>query len=286
MVVLVEAVALERDADLAEDLLHGRPAGLATVVVAPVGTGAGRERLVGERLPDLEHLAGAFAPVVVRGHEGGGYRWPPGAAPYDDRVQVILWVVLVVAAYAVGTFPTAVMVGRRLGVDPTAEGSRNPGASNVYRLGGRRAGLIVGAVDMLKGAVPAVIALVVAGRPEAHAVWGAAVAGHVWPITRGLRGGKGVATAGGGGLVLNVWIGLGCAAIFFLTVRVARIASLGSLSMSLAYPILALIVGRPGWEVAVSGGVAAVLVVRHQSNIRRMLRRDESRLDGDDRSAA
>ena len=86
--------------------------------------------------------------------------------------------------------------------------------------------------------------------------------------------------------MLNIWIGLGCAVIFFLTVQVARIASLGSLSMALAYPILALAVGRPGWEVAVSGGVAAVVVVRHQSNIRRMLHRDESRIDGDDRSAA
>lgn len=193
---------------------------------------------------------------------------------------MLLAVVLVVLAYAIGTFPTALIVGRRLGVDPTAQGSGNPGASNVYRLGGRRAGVIVGAIDMLKGAVPALVALVVAGRPEAHAVWVAAVAGHVWPITRGFRGGKGVATAGGAGLVISPLVGLACAGVFLVVVRVGRIAALGSLSIALSYPVIALLVGFPWWEVAVSAVVAAILVVRHQSNIRRLLHREEARLDG------
>lgn len=193
---------------------------------------------------------------------------------------VLVAVALVVFAYAVGTFPTALIVGRRLGVDPTAEGSGNPGASNVYRLGGRRAGVIVGAIDMLKGAVPALVALLVAGRPEAHAVWVAAVAGHVWPVTRGFRGGKGVATAGGAGLVISPLVGLACAAVFLVVVRVGRIAALGSLSIALSYPVIAALVGFPWWEVVVSAGVAAILVVRHQSNIRRLLHHDEARLDG------
>lgn len=185
---------------------------------------------------------------------------------------------LVVGAYLVGTFPTAQMVGRLVGVDPTIEGSRNPGASNVYRLGGRRAGVVVGVVDMLKGAIPALVALLVAGRPEAHAVWVAAVAGHVWPISRNLRGGKGVATAGGAGLVISPLIGIGCALIFLVVVRVVRIASLGSLSIAISYPVIATIVGRPAWEVLVSVAVASILVVRHQANIRAILRRDERRL--------
>ena len=189
-------------------------------------------------------------------------------------------VLLVVFAYAVGTFPTALMVGRRMGVDPTAEGSGNPGASNVYRLGGRRAGIVVGLIDMAKGAVPAALALIVAGRPEAHAVWVAAVAGHVWPITRGLRGGKGVATAGGAGLVISPLVGLACALVFLVVVRIGRIAALGSLSIALSYPVIALVVGFPWWEVAVSASVAAILVARHQANIRRLLHRDEARLDG------
>jgi acyl phosphate:glycerol-3-phosphate acyltransferase len=180
-------------------------------------------------------------------------------------------VVLVVVAYVIGMFPTAQIVGRRLGLDPTQQGSGNPGASNVYRLGGRRAGVIVGVVDMAKGAVPVGVALLIADRPEAHAVWVAAVVGHVWPATRGLRGGKGVATAGGGGLVINPLVGLACAGVFLVTVKAARIAALGSLGIAFAYPLIAALTGAPGWEVAVSAGVAAILVIRHQSNIRTLL---------------
>ncbi len=174
-------------------------------------------------------------------------------------------------AYLVGTFPTALMVGRRIGRDPSREGSGNPGASNVYRIGGRRAGIIVGIIDMLKGAVPVGIALAVAGRPEAHAVWVAAVAGHVWPITRRLRGGKGVATAGGGGIVVGPIIGISCGLLFLAVVKFGRVAALGSLSIAIAFPIVSAIAGRPLSEVAVSAAVAGILVVRHQSNIRKML---------------
>ncbi len=190
-------------------------------------------------------------------------------APYDGNV--IGAVSVVVAAYIVGTFPTAQIVGSRIGRDPTTEGSGNPGASNVWRLGGRRAGIIVAVVDGLKGALPVLAALAVSGRPLAHAAWIAAVAGHVWPIFRRFRGGKGVATAGGGGLAISPLVGLGCAALFLLVVKTGRIAALGSLSIAIAYPIVSAAVGRPAWEVGVGAAVAAILVVRHQSNIRRLI---------------
>ena len=86
--------------------------------------------------------------------------------------------------------------------------------------------------------------------------------------------------AGGAGLVISPLLGLGCAAIFLIVVKVVRIASLGSLSIAVSYPVLALIVGRPGWEVVASSMVAGILVIRHESNIRRILRRSEHRLDG------
>ncbi len=185
----------------------------------------------------------------------------------------------ILAAYSVGTFPTALIVGRRIGTDPSRAGSGNPGASNVYRLGGRRAGIIVGVIDMLKGAVPVGIALIVAGRPEAHAVWVAAVAGHVWPITRRFRGGKGVATAGGGGIVIGPVIGLSCALLFLLVVKFGRIAALGSLSIAIAFPVVSAIAGRPIWQVAVAAAVAGIVVVRHQSNIRGMFGVDQASVD-------
>jgi len=185
----------------------------------------------------------------------------------------------VVAAYLVGTFPTAQLVAWVVGAnDPTQEGSGNPGASNVYRIAGKRAGVAVGVIDALKGAIPVGIALAVAGRPEAHAVWVAAVAGHVWPATRRFRGGKGVATAGGGGLVISPVIGLACGALFFVVVRFARVAALGSLSIAVAFPFVSAMAGRPAWEVAVGAGVATILFVRHQSNIRRMLQNGEAKV--------
>ena len=132
----------------------------------------------------------------------------------------------VVAAYLIGTFPTAqLVVARPAGrqTTPPREGSGNPGASNVYRIAGKRAGVAVGVIDALKGAVPVGDrAGRWPGRPEAHAVWVAAVAGHVWPVTRRFRGGKGVATAGGGGLVISPLIGLACGVLFFAVVKLGR----------------------------------------------------------------
>ena len=230
--------------------------------------GAGGQRLVAERLPHFKHLSGELTPVVVGGHENGGYPCAQHSQPYDGRV---IEVVCVVAAYVVGMFPTATIVGRRLGVDPTREGSGNPGASNIYRLASRKAGVIVGLLDMLKGAVPAALALIVSGRPAAHAVWVAAVVGHVWPVLRGFRGGKGVATAGGAGLMISPIIGVLCALTFLIVVKVLRVAALGSLSIAFSYPLLAAAFGYPAWEILVSAGVAAILVLRHQSNIRGLL---------------
>ena len=80
------------------------------------------------------------------------------------------------------------------------------------------------------------------------------------------------------GLVINPVVGVACAVLFFGVVKLGRVAALGSLTIALAYPILAAAIGRPGWEVAVGAGVAAIVVVRHQSNIRRLVGRDESRV--------
>ncbi|MGH9117337.1 MAG: glycerol-3-phosphate acyltransferase, partial [Acidimicrobiales bacterium] len=77
---------------------------------------------------------------------------------------MLLSVLVVIAAYLAGTFPTALIVGRRLGFDATTAGSGNPGASNAYRVGGRRAGLLVFAGDLLKGALAAGLGLAVGGR--------------------------------------------------------------------------------------------------------------------------
>ena len=182
------------------------------------------------------------------------------------------------AAYAAGMFPTAVLVGHKIGHDPTSEGSRNPGATNIYRLGGRFAGVVVAVGDMAKCALPVGVGLLLWDRPEAMAAWIGAVAGHVWPVLRRFRGGKGMATAGGGGLVLDPVIGLICVVLFFGMVRLTRVAALGSLSVGVAYPVLALVLGWPAAEVIVAAVVMGVMAMRHHGNIVRLWHGTERRL--------
>ena len=114
-------------------------------------------------------------------------------------------------AYLLGSFPTAALVARATGHNVLTEGSGNPGASNVYRLAGWKAGLIVFVVDFAKGAVPSAVGLVLDGHRGAYLLGVAAVLGHVLPITCRFRGGRGVATAGGVLAVIFPLIALGLA---------------------------------------------------------------------------
>jgi glycerol-3-phosphate acyltransferase PlsY len=199
-----------------------------------------------------------------------------------DAAVIVLRVGVVVGAYLLGTFPTAQLVGARLGVDPTRSGSGNPGATNVLRTAGRRAGALVFLGDLCKGAIPAAVGLLVDGRGLGVACWVAAVLGHVFPLTRRLRGGKGVATAGGGTLVLYPLVGVALLAIFAVVAKVSRTASVGSIVIAVLLPVLVAAAGWPAWEVAAAVGVSVLVVARHAGNIQRLLRREE-RVFGPDR---
>ena len=182
---------------------------------------------------------------------------------------------LVGVAYVIGMTPSAIAVGRLAGVDPVRSGSGNPGASNVYRLAGKRFGLAVLLADVAKGALPVALGLLADGRALGAACWCAAALGHIFPIARRFRGGKGVATTGGGVLVLFPLIGLVLLAVFFLVLRLVKTASIGSMTIAALLPVLVAAWGRPGWEIAVSAAVALLVLVRHESNIRRLLGRSE-----------
>ena len=105
-------------------------------------------------------------------------------------------VLLIPLAYLLGSFPSAAIVTGAAGRDVTKEGSGNPGASNTYRLLGWKAGLLVLALDMGKGALAAGAGIALEGHRGAWILGVAAVLGHVFPVTRHFRGGRGVATAG------------------------------------------------------------------------------------------
>lgn len=188
----------------------------------------------------------------------------------------VLAVAVVVVGYALGTFPTAVLVGRRHGFDPTATGSGNPGASNATRIGGMRAGAVVLLGDAGKGALAAGLGYALDGRTLAWAAGAAAVAGHLWPVTRRLRGGKGVATAGGVALVCAPLAALALAVVFAVLVKVTGKAAIGSITLAVLLPIGVLAVGQRAAEVAVAAAIGAVVIVRHRSNIARLLDGSES----------
>ena len=182
---------------------------------------------------------------------------------------------LVAVAYALGMLPSAQLVAGRSGVDPTAEGSRNPGATNVYRTAGRRAGLMVFFADAGKGALAAGLGLAVGDRSLGLACWAAATFGHVLPATRRFRGGKGVATGGGGSLVLFPILGLFVTALFVVVARVSGKASLGSIVIAVALPVGVAATGRGWCEFLVAAGIAAMVLVRHEGNIRRLVSGEE-----------
>ena len=207
--------------------------------------------------------------------------------------DVVLVALLGAPAYFLGTFPTAVLVARAGGHDVTAEGSGNPGASNVARIMGWRAGLFVMAGDLAKGAIAAGVGLALAGtgtsgREIAYVLGILAVLGHTYPVTRRCKGGKGVATAGGMLAVLNPLVVAVLIVVWFVAARVLKLASVGSLIVAMLFPVGVALTGRAGWEIGVTSALAALVVVRHLPNLRRLLQGRELRTDGptaDDPSA-
>jgi glycerol-3-phosphate acyltransferase PlsY len=184
---------------------------------------------------------------------------------------------LIFASYLIGTFPTAHWV-----VEGVAQrGSRNPGASNAFRLAGTRAGVLVLLGDAVKGALPTLAGLTLTpdrGRPLAMACGAAAVLGHCFPAPRRFKGGKGVATAAGMATVLYPLLAAMAAATWFAVARGLRKASLASLAAVVVLPVGTLLTGRPGWEVAMVTGVASLIVLRHAPNVGRLMRGEERSL--------
>jgi glycerol-3-phosphate acyltransferase PlsY len=197
-----------------------------------------------------------------------------------------MWIVVALApvAWLIGTFPSAVIVARAHGHDVLHEGSGNPGASNVARLAGWRAGAFVMVLDFAKGAIAAGAGLLVFGRVGAYALGIAAVVGHTFPIYR--KGGKGVAAAGGMLAVLYPLIVLVLGVSWAVLARLSRKASLASLPCTLAFPVAVALMGYDGREVAAVSALAAFVLLRHAANIRRLLRREEIDLTARDQRDA
>jgi glycerol-3-phosphate acyltransferase PlsY len=186
---------------------------------------------------------------------------------------VVVVLFLIPLAFLLGTFPSAQLVGRAHGRNVMQEGSGNPGASNVARLAGWRAGILVLAADFAKGAIAAGVGLAVGGRGGAYVLGIAAVIGHTFPIYR--KGGKGVAAAGGMLVVLYPWIVLVLLVTWGVLARVLRKASLATLPIVIAFPVLVALAGYDTWEIITVSSISVLLLLRHAANIRRLLHHEE-----------
>jgi glycerol-3-phosphate acyltransferase PlsY len=182
---------------------------------------------------------------------------------------------LVVLAYLLGTFPSAQLVARANGLDITTVGSGNPGASNVARALGWRKGVWVFVLDALKGAVAAGAGLAIGGRPLAYVLGAAAILGHVAPVTRRFRGGKGVATGGGVLAVIHPVVFASVVALWLAVSRLTGKASVASILAVGLVPVGMLLSGVAAWELAATGVICLLIVVRHAGNIRRLVARAE-----------
>ena len=190
---------------------------------------------------------------------------------------MIEWL-LVPAAYLIGSVSSAIIVCRLMGLDdPREHGSGNPGATNVMRIGGKKAAAITLIGDALKGLIPVLIAtfLNVDTMILASVVF-AAFLGHLYPIFFGFKGGKGVATTFGVTLGVTWLLGLAVSGTWFIVYKISKISSLSALVAAVLTPAYVWFIVGDIYLVAVFILISVILLWRHKSNIKRLLAGEES----------
>lgn len=193
-----------------------------------------------------------------------------------------------VLAYLLGSIPTAVWVSRRFyGFDIREAGSGNAGATNTFRVLGKKAGIPVLLVDALKGWVAVMLPVWVFIEPSSPVLFenfrvlcgAAAVTGHILPIFAGFRGGKGVATLLGVSIGMHPLAALCCIGLFLLVLLLTHYVSLGSILSSLFYALFILVIQHASHDATIIFAISIPLLVilTHTKNIRRLISGNESR---------
>ena len=199
--------------------------------------------------------------------------------------------VVIVVSYFAGAIPFSYIAGKAFaGVDLRTVGSGNLGATNAFRQLGPWIGLGVLIADIAKGFVPVYFAPLYAPAGEVSPYWLmlaaalAAVLGHMFSVFVKFRGGKGVATTAGVFLALAPLALLGAGVVFAVVLAITRIVSLASISAAAAFPFIVYFVDRSGisryhWLIlAVATLIAVTVIVKHRSNIKRLLAGQEHAL--------
>lgn len=177
-------------------------------------------------------------------------------------------VLLFIAAYVIGSIPSAVLVGRLFyGVDIRNHGSNNPGATNTVRVLGKRAGVLVLIGDIGKGALAAALPFILHQDVDPLLLGLVAVLGHCFPIFTNFRGGKAIATTAGALLIANPWMLLVAYVSFFGVILTTKYVFMGSISVGVALFVYSLL--EPGQSYELIFFIFIVfLIYLHRSNIR------------------
>lgn len=186
----------------------------------------------------------------------------------------MVWVAtFIIGAYLMGSLSSAVITCRLMGLpDPRTQGSKNPGATNVLRIGGKKAAAITMLGDVLKGFIPVFAAHYIPAIDGSTIAWVAlaAMLGHMYPIFFSFQGGKGVATAMGGLFALQPIIGFIFVGTWLVMLALFRMSSLGSITATIVMPITAWIL-YPSFFSALLF-MALFILWRHQANIVRLIK--------------
>jgi glycerol-3-phosphate acyltransferase PlsY len=203
----------------------------------------------------------------------------------------MLLVVLSIVGYLIGSIPTAYWLGKRFyGIDIREHGSKNSGATNTFRVLGKKIGWLVLIIDVIKGTLASTLPLFFnsffLGYKDEQLILQlttsfSAVFGHVFPIFADFRGGKGVATSLGIVFGINPLAALICLLIFLIVFILSRFVSLGAICTSLMFPIVSYyVVGEDARIMIVFTIILSTLViVAHRKNIARLLRGEENKMN-------
>lgn len=205
-------------------------------------------------------------------------------------MNVTLIFLAVVAAYLLGSIPTAVWYGLRFcGVDVRQHGSGNAGATNTFRVLGKRAGTVVLLIDILKGIAATMLAFALIATGAIRSVdlveyklllGVVAIIGHVFPLYMRFKGGKGVATLLGLVISVQPMVAFLCVVIFIIVLTLSKFVSLSSLIATLAFPVLLLLQPFKTDEPLLVGFgflMFVVLAITHKKNIVRLIKGNENR---------
>lgn len=190
-------------------------------------------------------------------------------------------------AYLSGSLNTSILVARLLGRrDPRSAGSKNAGATNVLRTMGRKAALFVLFIDLAKAylTIFALDKLNVGNMGAAFVL--PYLLGNLFPVFHGFKGGKGVAAVVGAFSAVAPWAVLLGGCLFLLVLAASRRVSLGSIIMALSYPIWCVVLHAPSVTTITAATLAAVIVLTHIPNIKRLIRGEEPRIGSHTKSKA